>query len=397
MNTKTLNHSVKRAITGVTLFILLVTKTLYGVTDHRPTLKELFHNPVNLNKVTEERITRSLRLLLLSELKIKRIIIYVHTIKKRKLESFESMVQDRIITSQEAVILSRFTFLKERSGYHLFEEELESEYSSSGDRVHDPDFKINLNRFESETLLSLRFMDEKTVRAITRFRVLNGRFNSIYELLLIPELDPVIFLRLKPFLVRLKADKQKNKSSLELRIRRGKQQLEPVQENKHYYYTRANISLGNGIDLKLSGIKSEDQVAGYPASLLSGSLGDFNYYRQYSIALYLEKKELPISFLALGDYYLRFGQHLLFGGTFPAIIDKIDTHPIKKRDYGISSFQNPNRIGALRGLAFAVPVGQFKITAFSFSNSYELTKGRFLNDGVNVSYEGMVTDISVMA
>ncbi|MDH4129314.1 MAG: helix-hairpin-helix domain-containing protein [Spirochaetota bacterium] len=377
------------------LILLLKTVSLHGKSVN--SLETMFYNPINLNTASKNKILEYLNELKFSKQKIHLLVSYLYHKENKPVTHFYSLVEREILDYNESKILSHFFILDNNIKSHLFESDIESDYSTEEDSVYDPDFKINLNRFRKEKMLSLSFMTEKMLEAIVSYRSKVGKYSSIYELLLIPEIDRITFIRLKHFLIRLEDDIYEYGNSLELRYRRGYKSDIPESKKERYFYTRLNLALEKGVEFNMSGIKTESQNASYPWSLFSEKDSYLKLYRQYSLSLYIEKENIGLQTIVLGDYTLRFGQHLTFGSTFPPFLDYIYHYPIKKQDQGIRKFTNPNRYGALRGIAFSTSIGIFELTPFVFINDYELANTRFSKSGVDISPERLINDSSVIA
>ncbi len=378
----------------ISVFLALQANTIYS---NRPiTFKTMFYNPINIKTGDQNEVRRRLGRIGFSDTKINAIILYTNQKRESEIKSFHTYARDNIISHDEAGTLSHFFILTNQTGDQLFESDFENQHDRSEDRSLDTDLKINLNRFKREQILSLQFISVSQVDSILRYRKKTGRYTSIYRLLLIPDIDRITFLRLKPFLTPLKGDRIKLNNSVEFRYRYSYKPFNPNNKETNYFFTRLNLTLDRGIDLKIAGIKSESQRGYYPGSALSNDLTSYQYYRLYSLGFYVEREEIGVSILALGDYTLRFGQHLVFGTPYSQFLYKIDRSPIKKRDQGIRRYSNPNRTGALRGLAFTYPVGLFEITPFAFFNEYELGTSRFSQAGVDISLESLISDSSVI-
>ncbi len=377
------------------IFFVLQPDTIYP--DSSITLKYMFYNPVNINTPNHKEIKRRLSRIGFSDTRINAIITYLDQKGENKIEAFNDFVRDNILSLKEANILSHFFILTDQADDRLFDSDFENQHDRSEDRSVDTDLRINLNRFKKEQLLSLQFISVNQADSILKHRRETGRYTSIYQILLVPNIDRITFLRLKPFLSPLKEDRIKLNNSVEFRYRYSYKPLNPDTKKSNYFFTRLSLTLDRGIQLKMAGIKSESQSGYYPGSVLSSDQTSYQFYRLFSLGLYVERKEIGVSMLALGDYSLRFGQHLVFGTPYSQFLYKIDRSPIKKRDQGIRPYSNPNRTGALRGIAFTYPTGLFEITPFVFFNEYELNTTRFSQAGVNVSLESLISNSSVIA
>ncbi len=373
------------------IILILLTGAFSFSKTKKTELKRMFYHPVNLNSASEKEIKKSLALLGFGQAKIVHLISFIRKTPK-PISNFYIFVRHHILSPKESLILSRFFILKEDGKKRFFESESEEEYLSNENRAYDADFKINLNRFNKEQFLSLAFVNQQQLNAIIQYRKEKGKFTTIYELLLIPEITSITFIRLKPYLKKLSDDIAEHPNSIELRYRRIETSDQNDTINTNYFYSKVNVLLAKGIEFKFAAIKKDDQQGYYPGALVADDTDYLRLYRQYSISLFIERDDIGLSKLVVGDYALRFGQHLIFGTPFQQFLDKIDKAPIKKSDSGIRRFSNPNRLGALRGLAFSKEIGLLQLTPFVFFNSYELSTNRFSRRGVDISLERLVTD-----
>ncbi len=376
--------------------ILLISLTSYSKIQNI-SLRQMFYNPINLNIASHKELSNRLRLLSLSEHKIQLFIIFLKNTARKHFKSFREILYLNIFTQEDITVISHFFILNDKDAIYLFENDREDEYYISDEGINDPDNKININRFRKDSLLNYSFINENMVQAILRYRKEFGRFNSIYQLLLIPEISRETFIRLKPYLAKLKQDIPATKSSIELRYKHDFKPIKPDKTNSDYFFTRIKLHLDRGFEFNISANRTDGQVGYYPGGIFSTSYNNLRFYRQYSMSLYIDNKISGFDFIAIGDYSLRFGQHLLFGSAFPNFIYNIDHSPIKKSDLGIRKYSNPNRTGALRGLAFTLSHGIIDITPFIFINEYELKNNRFLKTGVNINIESLVTDSSLVS
>ena len=361
-------------------------------------MKSSFSQPIPFFQSPPKLLLQRLKTLNFRNPKIQNILSSIQNAQKNQTKlTLQSLVQNQTLTQNEANIISRFFILNgQKPSTTIAFDHSQSPFLN---RLLESQFLIDLNQFQKNSILILPFLTPIQAQAIWNYKKNIQSFSSIYQLLLIPEIDTHTFLKLKPFLKPLPLKSIKNQNSLQIRYRYS---LKPNQKN-HYFYTRLSFKLDHNLSFFASGIKNENQSGYYPIALISQKISPFQLYRQYSLSLFFQNPNpnpsSPFSSWVLGDYSLQFGQHLVFGNPYSNIVDSIYSHPIKKSNRGIRPHSNPNRLGALRGIAISFPLGTFEFTFFAFINSFELHPHRFTqrNQYVNVSLNRLINDPSVIS
>ncbi len=361
----------------IIIFSILICNIVYPIVAiNKHYLQVMFYKPIPMNINSEKEVIFRLKSIGLSKSKISIITKYL---KQNKTISFKKLYQKGIINYNESKILKNFFFDPNKNKDYIFESKNENEEYNDNTTSEQ---NINLNKLKKETILNLSFISKKQVNSIIKYKKSIKRYTSVYELLLIPNINRKTFIKLMPYLKNLKLNKKKLKNFIETRYKKTNK------ANRTYYiYNRINI-VNDNIELNISLSKNDWQEGTYPGSLISKKLSWMDIYSQYSMGLYIKTNLLSI--IAIGDYSLRFGQHLLFGIPYTNYLDRIDYHPIKKRDSGIHKYTNPNRFGVLRGLAVTFSINQFELTPFVYFNDYKLKNTRFINNVVNTNVESLI-------
>jgi len=237
---------------------------------------------------------------------------------------------------------------------------------------------VSLNTATEEELSELFFLNRQQIEDIIAYRKRYLGFKSIYELKTIPSLDMETILLLLPF-VRIDVISFQKKmgakdyfltgrSNLILKSERILEKqagyLPPDDSSANYYpgspfklYVLYNYSFYNRLSY---GFVLEKDAG--EAFMQNKKITGFDFYSFH----FFRREKGKVKALALGDYYARFGQGLVFNSGFslgksPYIMQSY------KSFFGLSPYSSVNESGYLRGVGITCRFGVLDVSLFASS------------------------------
>ncbi len=275
------------------------------------------------------------------------------------------------------------------------EEEQEAILNNILDLFQEP---INLNKAEREDLQRINFLSEQQIEGILRHRIITGRYESMYELQVIEELDLFTIKKLLPFITVVSSDNSWN--GLLTRICNNPGDLiikyERSPDNKKGYSSSASESiryLGRPYKtyIRIKSSKTKDFSIGLIAEKDPGEIYKWdpakNYYlfdfASFHIGLYNKGK---LKSFIIGDYKLQSGQGLVFGSGYYLGKNAEAISGIKRAGTGILANTSVTESGFFRGTAISFAYKRITITGFYSSVNKDASVAPELSDSLSSEY-----------
>ncbi|GAL86448.1 hypothetical protein Fleli_3758 [Sporocytophaga myxococcoides] len=275
------------------------------------------------------------------------------------------------------------------------EDEQEAILNNILDLFQEP---IDLNKAEREDLQKINFLSEQQIEGILKHRTISGRYESIYELQVIEELDPLTIKKLLSFITVVSSDNSWN--GLFARIFNNPGDLiikyERSPDNKKGYSSSASEStkyLGQPYKtyIRIKSSKTKDFSIGLIAEKDPGEIykwdPDKNYYlfdfASFHIGLYNKGK---LKSLIVGDYKLQAGQGLVFGSGYYLGKNAEAISGIKRAGNGILANTSVTESGFFRGTAGSFVYKRITITGFYSSVKKDASVATEVSDSLSSEY-----------
>lgn len=253
------------------------------------------------------------------------------------------------------------------------EDEQQAIFNNILDIFQEP---LDLNNAEREDLQKLNLLSEQQIEGILRHRIMTGRYESVYELQVIEELDLFTIKKILPFITIVSSDNSLN--GLLTRIYKNPADLiikyERSPENKKGYSSNASEStsyLGKPYKtyIRIKSSKTKDFSIGLIAEKDPGEIykwaPDKNYYlfdfASFHLGIYNKGK---LKSLVIGDYKLQAGQGLVFGSGYYLGKNADAISGIKRAGTGILPNMSVTESGFLRGTAASFTYKRITVTGF---------------------------------
>jgi len=239
------------------------------------------------------------------------------------------------------------------------------------------DHPINLNHATKEELLQLGLLDEIEISNLLKHISENGNLLSLHELQSVDGFDLREIRELLPF-VKIDNNPLPTASAILKMIKSGRHQvilrmeqtvekkrgfkkdesmLKPASEylgSQQKYYARYRFTYGRYLSWGITGEKDAGE------EFFKGS--QKNGFDFYSAHLFMRNIG-PVKAIALGDYYLSYGQGLALW-TGLAFGKGSDVAGVKRNPGGISPYSSVNENSYRRGGAVSVGIGLFTLDVF---------------------------------
>jgi len=141
-------------------------------------------------------------------------------------------------------------------------------------------------------------------------------------------------------------------------------------KNLYLYYRFYSVP-AESISVNISIVKGSGESGYYPAGYLKDS--ETGLYENGSYYV-LFKDRFKMSRIILGNYYPKFGQGILYGGSFPIILSNPYYDLARYRD-GIYPAGSPSKAVVLEGIAIEYERYLFKLRPFISVNRFDCTAG----------------------
>ena len=241
---------------------------------------------------------------------------------------------------------------------------------------------LSLNTATTEELSALFFLSQQQIDDILNYRRRHLGFKSIYELKLISSLDQQTIYNLLPFVNVDIVEKRRTlktedlflngRSNLIIKSERlfEKQAgyLPPSDSSKQYYlgspyklYARYTYSFHNLVSYGLLMEKDAGEEF-FKGSQKQG----FDFYSFH----FFRRNMGKVTSLALGDYYARFGQGLVFYSGFAFGKSPYVVQSFKKAS-GLAPYRSVNENAYLRGGGISLKLGSFDLSLFASSKKID--------------------------
>ncbi len=140
--------------------------------------------------------------------------------------------------------------------------------------------------------------------------------------------------------------------------------------NLYLYYGFYSVPSEN-ISVNISLVKGSGESGYYPEGYLTDS--ENGLYENGSFYVLL-KNRFKLNRIILGNYYPKFGQGILYGGSFPIILSNPYYDLARYRD-GIYPAGSPSKAVVLEGIALEYERHLFKVRPFLSMNRFDCTAG----------------------
>ncbi len=241
------------------------------------------------------------------------------------------------------------------------------------------DHPVNLNRTDKEELQQLGILDDIRITALLKHLEENGDLLTLEELQTIDGFTPALIRELLPY-VKIDEQPLPSLSSMWKMVKNGKHQvtlrMEQTLEKKKGFmeedsmsiqnpngrylgspqkiYARYRFTYGRYLSWGITGEKDAGE------EFFKGS--QKNGFDFYSAHLFIRNLG-PVKALALGDYYLSYGQGLTLW-TGLAFGKGSDVSSVKRNASGIMPYSSVNEGSYRRGAAVSIGIRQFKLDIF---------------------------------
>lgn len=247
--------------------------------------------------------------------------------------------------------------------------ENEFDYSEISDKLtYYMDNPLNLNTASHEQLSELIFLSEIQILAILEYRRKYKGFATIYELRLIPELDDET-INLLLFFTNV-ASKPPKKKSLNYYL--------PLDQNNISFKTERIVSVSNGEkqDTSFPGnpfkiyfrfYHQPDKNLSYGITMEKDAGEEFFKGSQpygfdfYSAHFYYKPPRGLLKAVAIGDYFVSFGQGLVLSNIY-YFGKSIYTDQVYVNKTGLSPYRSANEKNYFRGIAATFQTGKILFT-----------------------------------
>lgn len=258
--------------------------------------------------------------------------------------------------------------------------------------------QIDLNKAEREDLQKINFLSEQQIEGILQHRITTGRYESVYELQVIEELDLFTIKKLLPLITVISSDNSWN--GLLTRIYKNPGDLiikyERSPENKKGYSSTASEStryLGKPYKtyIRIKSSKAKDFSLGLIAEKDPGEIykwdPDKNYYlfdfASFHLGVYNKGK---LKSLIIGDYKLQAGQGLVFGSGYYLGKNAEAISGIKRAGSGILPNTSVTESGFHRGTAASFTLKMITVTGFYSSINKDASINTIESDSLTNEY-----------
>lgn len=246
----------------------------------------------------------------------------------------------------------------------LFEDEIESSDQSDLVELFENliDNPIDLNSASIQQLQFLPGLSNNQITAILEFRQKHGPFESVEELIKIPEIDPQTLNRIKPFLTTKPGPKRDN-FSFRLRSRLASRLDIPRGFNDGTYvaspqkiYHRIKLQKGHSITAGLLFEKDSGETK-------------WDDLRQFYLDLH------PFNFIHVifGNYIIEVGQGLILWGPYGFSKSSETIYSITKHGRGVLGYSSVDENASFWGAAASMQFKRFKLFAFSSRHHLDAT------------------------
>jgi Helix-hairpin-helix motif len=219
---------------------------------------------------------------------------------------------------------------------------------------------LDINRATEADFRNLLFLKDQEISQILKHIEQYGDFLSLYELQVIPDIDPATLQILLPFVtiknsIRDFKLKEINRTASEqYLVLRAEQTLEPskgfteekYEGSRQKYYSRFRMS--HPKDFSIGFITEKDA-------------GEKNMLDYYLFHLQIQNKG-RLKNLVLGDFTSQFGQGMIFSAGFAPGKSSEPIYSTRRSNLGIKPYNSLVETGSMRGLAFTYTIKNLQIS-----------------------------------
>ena len=256
---------------------------------------------------------------------------------------------------------------------NLLEESQDEDISSDlydvfEDLLQNP---INLNKSDGNELQRIPYIDFSIAEQIITHRNKYGRFFSTNELFSIKEIPPDIVKKIIPFVtvsqvVNVKAESifdnifSNSKIYFRSRTKNELQATKGFTENK---FAGSNLNLYNRFQINLNN--------NFQFGILTDKDAGEKKFNEFTSAHFFAKDLGYLKNLAIGDYYLEFGQGLTLWNAYGFSKGADAIYPVKKNDGKIVPYTSSSENNFLRGIAGTIDFNPISVSLFYSKNKFD--------------------------
>lgn len=264
---------------------------------------------------------------------------------------------------------------------------------------------LDLNQVEREDLQQLVFLSDIQIENLMYYRYKAGEFLTIYELMLVEDLDMTDIRRILPFVVVSEKKKAEEKFDLKRALKYGKNEvltrIDFIPEKKKGYIKNEDGEspyIGDRFYNHLKyRFKYKDQIYfNITGEKDAGEQFWGNHNKLYDFwSASLQMKNIGrLKNLIIGDYQANFGQGLVISQAFKTGKSAMATH-ICDMNAGFKRYGSNNEFNYLRGIASTIQLTKFQLSAYY---SYDKKDGNREENEITgfyqTGYHRTITEIS---